>query len=101
MTVDVPSLEALLAEARRTLVDEVAPGLSGKDRYKTLMAGNAIAIALREMAALESAGPSGERLDPESLDPLCAAIRRGQEDGSPSLYDRLRDDVAFRCEFSA
>ena len=101
MSGEIPALEELLAEARRTLAEEVAPRLSGSERFKTLMAANAIGIALRELAASADEAAAGQCLAAAERDALCAAIRRGREDGSPAVHDRLLRDAAFRRRFSA
>ena len=47
---DRPNGADLLAVARRSLLDEVAPALKGQPRYVALMVANAIGIASRELA---------------------------------------------------
>ena len=48
---DRPDAQNLLETARAALVAEILPALSGAPRYTALMIANAMAIALREMAA--------------------------------------------------
>ncbi|APT33256.1 hypothetical protein MCBMB27_03965 [Methylobacterium phyllosphaerae] len=54
---DAPAGAALLAVARQSLLDEVAPALSGRQRYVLLMAANAMGIVLRE---IEQEGAAAE-----------------------------------------
>ena len=51
---DRPTSEELLQEARRILREELAPELTGGQRYKTLMIANAVGMAARELAAGEA-----------------------------------------------
>ncbi len=46
-----PAGDNLLATARRVILEDIAPLLSGDARFKALMAANAMAIALRETPA--------------------------------------------------
>lgn len=48
-----PDALVLLDAVSRTLGREVAPTLSGSDRYQVLLAANAVAMARRELAADE------------------------------------------------
>ena len=47
---DRPTADDLLEEARRSLMAEIVPQLSGKSRFIGLMVANAIGIARREIA---------------------------------------------------
>ncbi len=51
---DRPSSADLLREARRLLREELAPALSGGDRYKALMIASALGMAERELEAGEA-----------------------------------------------
>jgi len=94
---DRPSREALLEAARRTLRDDLAPTLAGDARYRVLMAANAIAIALRQMAAGDAPereetarlqGLLGEEGDIETLNrALAAAIRGGRFGPGDAAHD--------------
>ena len=101
---------ALLDAARAALDGEIAPHLPAERRYALLMAGNAMGIAARELAAgdaparralagLEALGfaPAGAAAgaDPraalrEAEAPLAAAIRAGRLDGGAEAAARLR-----------
>jgi hypothetical protein len=88
---DAPAAAALLAVARQSLLDEVAPALSGRQRYVLLMAANAMGIALREIERSDAAAAAWERAlhatgSPEAL---VAAIRAGAGDGDAALHDAL------------
>jgi hypothetical protein len=102
---DHPSGAALLDVARRALLEDVAPGLTGRTRYVALMVANAIGIAMREIegadttaraweAALGQLGETGD--DP--LAALVAAIRAGAHDGDATLYAALRDTTNVAAE---
>ncbi len=45
-----PDILALLEATRTTLVERVAPALRGGERYEALLAANALATAVRELA---------------------------------------------------
>lgn len=51
MAGEQPDAQELLAIARETLMDELLPALQGEQRYQGLMIANAMAIAMRELAA--------------------------------------------------
>ena len=51
-----PGAADLLATARATLLEEIAPTLAQPQRYAVLMAANALAIAGRDLAAASAAG---------------------------------------------
>ena len=75
-----PSALDLLAIARKVIRDDIAPALSGGDRYRALMAANAIAIASRQLA--ETPSPTEA-----NLAALKADIRRGDLD--PGTHAQL------------
>ena len=100
---DHPSGAALLDVARRALLDEVAPALSGRQRYVVLMVANAVGIAMREIEGADTTAQAWERALSQIADggedplvALVAAIRAGAHDGDPALYEALRatTDVA-------
>ncbi len=93
---DHPSGAALLDVARHALLDEVAPALSGRQRYVTLMVANAIGIAAREIEHAEVTGLAWDaalaQIDSTGEDPLAAlvaAIRGGRYDADAALYEAL------------
>jgi hypothetical protein len=112
VSVDRPEGAALLAAARRLLLEELLPLLPPERRYDGLMIGNAMAIAGRELADGGAAvRAAGERLaafygHPDAAAEvlerrLAAEIRAGRHDGGENraavlallqaeLRDRLR-----------
>jgi hypothetical protein len=102
---DPPDGPALLAIARRTLLDDIAPALTGDARFRALMVANAIAIAQR--AADGSATAAVERAAAALGDPaaLCAAIRSGVHDPGTPDHERiaaaLRALAEAKCRISA
>lgn len=96
-----PTSADLLATARRVILEELVPALSGEARFKALMAANAIAIALREKpeavaAAWERVGDPGEmvrRIRAGELDPGMA--------GSDEAYAALMGVALAQCAVSA
>lgn len=81
---DEPSGAALLDAARRSLMDEVVPGLEGRPRYVALMVANAIGIASREIAQAEALA----RAD-ETVGVSVRAIRAGAHDADAGLHAAL------------
>ncbi len=109
-----PDSANLLRAARRTLLDAVAPALSGAARYNALMVANAMAIVLRDLDAGDNAEREELALfealygtetvdragagDAARLDALgrrlAAEIRDGKwDDASPALMALLRARV--------
>lgn len=92
---------ALLAIARRTLTEQVVPGLDGPQRYAALMVANAIGIAAREIAESETSRRAQERVlaaNPDGAgDPaaLAQAIRAGRRDADADLHAALTDATAI------
>ncbi|MGU3537571.1 DUF6285 domain-containing protein [Methylobacterium sp. A54F] len=90
---DPPAGAALLDVARRALLDEVAPALTGRQRYVALMAANALGIAMREIEQAQAAAAAWAgalALSPEATPAgLAAAIRAGRHDGDPALHAAL------------
>jgi hypothetical protein len=99
---DKPNGADLLALARRSLLDEVAPALKGQPRYVALMVANAMGIALRELQqadrferaqnAVLSHVPAGEG-GPADAASLVTSIRKGQRDADASFYEALKECV--------
>ena len=114
MTEDRPAGEALLAAARRLLLDELLALLPAERRYDGLMIANAMAIAGRELRD-GGAGPeaAAQRLRafyadaaaaPETLARrLVADIRAGRFDDGPArerLVELLRAELRGRLAIS-
>lgn len=120
-TGEQPDALELLAIARETLIDEVLPALDGERRYHGLMIANAMAIAMRELAAAGVDTP-GELTDLRGLyehdDPppgestedalarlearLASDLRQGVLDGGAQYAVRrwLRRRIESRLEVS-
>ncbi|KQT58529.1 hypothetical protein ASG52_21690 [Methylobacterium sp. Leaf456] len=102
---DHPSGAALLDVARRALLDEVAPTLTGRQRYVTLMVANSIGIAMREIERADETAESWDRalatLPQTGDDPLAAlvaAIRAGAHDGDAALHAALQGTTTVAAE---
>ena len=91
---DRPDAEALIAECRRVLQEELAPSLQGEARFKALMIANALGMAGRELAA-----PPAET-DGEAAAHLVTALRGGEGHGSAETYAALKRDVEARVAIS-
>lgn len=101
---DRPNGADLLAVARRSLLDEVAPALTGQPRYVALMVANAIGIASRELAEADrfaraqravlakSAGDDGGSAE-TAIAGLVKSLRTGRHDADGALYGALRESV--------
>lgn len=105
MSPDRPNGADLLDVARRALLDEIAPALSGRQRYVALMVANAIGIAQREIAegdasrrAWERAASAASIAGDDPIPALAASIREGRHDADPALYGALCEtaEVAAR-----
>ncbi|SDM71728.1 hypothetical protein SAMN05216360_103197 [Methylobacterium phyllostachyos] len=93
---DEPSGAALLDAARRALIEEVVPGLTGRPRYVALMVANAIGIASREIAEADRLhAASADVLAGEPVESLVAAIRAGARDAEPNLHAALEAAAAL------
>ncbi|GJE51291.1 hypothetical protein GOFOIKOB_4346 [Methylobacterium tardum] len=89
---DEPSGAALLDAARRSLIEEVIPGLTGRPRYVALMVANAIGIAAREIAETDALQAASERvLAGAPVEALVQAIRAGTRDADPDLHAALTE----------
>lgn len=116
-----PDTATLLEAARRALIDEAAPGLSGGQKYQVLMAANAIAITLRDLAGDETADATEldlfgrlygvEQVEAAGEDTatrlaelnrrLCGEIRDGRwDESSQPLTDLLLHQVRSRLSRS-
>lgn len=94
----------LLQLARRELLEQVLPEISGEARYRVRLIAKAMKIAIQE---LESGGePPGEVVaglaalagdgGAETPKHLRAALRAGELDGNRDLYDLLNRLSAWR-----
>jgi Domain of unknown function (DUF6285) len=98
---DRPNGADLLAVARRSLLDDVAPALKGQPRYLALMVANAMGIALRELEEAERFEHANSAVldhgdgGPVESAParLVASVRKGGHDADTSLYDALKASV--------
>ncbi len=102
-----PALGALLAEAQRSLLQALLPGLDEAQRYQARMIASVLGIAAREIDAgpeawdrLETAlrarlGQPEARLD-SLLPRLAETIRAGAWDGDPALYEALHAHIRAR-----
>jgi Domain of unknown function (DUF6285) len=94
---DRPNGAELLAVARRSLLEEVAPALQGQPRYVTLMVANAMGIALRELEEAErferAQSVALAHVSPNNAVELVKSLRAGQHDADPSLHGALKDYV--------
>jgi hypothetical protein len=91
VTADRPDGAALLAEARRTLLELLLPHLPAERRYDGLMVANAMAIAGRELDA-------GEQALRETLAALAAVLSLPEDAAPPrqrltELEARLAADI--------
>ena len=87
---DEPSGAALLDAARRSLMEEVVPGLSGRPRYVALMVANAIGIAAREIAQADALRATADDvLAGKPVEDLVQVIRSGARDADPDLHAAL------------
>ncbi len=106
MSGDRPTASELVAEVARWLTEEHAPTLSGGPRFQALVAGQALAIALRELdlgaahaeadeAALGALVPGTPADDAEAVRrALAEAIRAGKHDDDlPALAAALAAHV--------
>ena len=102
---DRPGGADLLDVARRALLDEIAPTLTGRQRYVALMVANAIGIAQREIedgdatrSAWKRAASAAAISGDDPLPALTSAIRAGRHDADPALHAALCEtaEVAAR-----
>ncbi|MDP4025262.1 DUF6285 domain-containing protein [Methylobacterium sp. NEAU 140] len=96
---DEPAGAALLDAARRALLEEVVPGLTGRPRYVALMVANALGIAGREIEAGAALGEAEARAlaglsGPDPAAALVRAIRDGARDADPALHAALAETAA-------
>ncbi|MEL6060193.1 MULTISPECIES: DUF6285 domain-containing protein [unclassified Methylobacterium] len=96
---DEPSGAALLDAARRSLIEEVVPGLTGRPRYVALMVANAIGIAAREITEADRLRAVGaDVLAGAPVEALVAAIRAGARDADPDLHAALEAAAAVAAQ---
>ena len=94
-----PSLADLLEIAREVVRQRLVPELSGQARYEALMAANAIAIAMRQIAA--GADASGSAEEDRALAAEIRAGRHGPDSATHAeVYQRLLDAVTARVRES-
>jgi len=103
--INQPEAHDLLTEARRVLLESLAPELTGERKYEALMIANAMGMAIRELefnaqnkaeeadravlSLLETHGLPGHNVECESS--LADAVRERQlEGGSVALRKVLR-----------
>lgn len=98
---DHPSGAALLDVARRALLDELAPALSGRQRYVALMVANAIGIAMREIEHIGATTDAWDKAlapvadaEGDRIAELVKAIRAGRQDGDAALHAALVETTA-------
>lgn len=102
---DAPSAEALLRQAKRTLLEDLLPDLPETRRYQALMVASAMAMAAREIGAedrcAEETAALSKLVDGEpSLESLAKAIRAGAKDGDSSVHEFLLRETAARLAIS-
>jgi hypothetical protein len=87
------SHEALpLLDAAASLLRKTAPGLSGDERYATLLCANAIGTARRDIAVRDRCAAARAALPADA-----GSIRSGRHDGDAALYGRILAYVALRA----
>lgn len=94
-----PSPTDLLATARRVVLDDLAPALTGDAKFKALMVANAIAIALRAAEHGEEVAAAAAALGDQAA--LVAEIRAGGRDGDAALAALLTALAEAACRVSA
>lgn len=82
-----PGARELLEAARAALVSEVVPLLPADKRYAALMAANALAISLRELAAPATEAGELARIAALLADPSCGPLERANR----TLAARIRE----------
>lgn len=102
---DTPTAEALLLQARKTLLEDLLPALPDARRYEALMVASAMAIAAREIAAEDmsthEAVAMAKLIDGNpSAEGLATAIRSGQKDGDAVVHAFLLREAAARLAIS-
>ena len=106
---DDPSGSALLDIACRTLMEEIVPNLEGRKRFLSLMIANAMRIAAREIDGAARAAQTREQVldlanvesnGPEAAARLVGAIRAGQLDADPTLYEALSQAAIIAVSMS-
>ncbi len=114
MSMNRPSRQEILQAVAEYLKEELAPKLSGRQRFQALIAASLLEIVLREITLDPSAfyDPSGlERLlgpEAQGLESreaaealLCEKIRRGDFDENPArgrLLEYLAAEVRYKIQ---
>ena len=107
---DRPNGAELLAEAGRVLSEDLAPGLSGEQRYQVLLVAAAVGIVRRELEAGEAPAEAERAALTDLLQKsgdlavlnadLATAIRGGRYDAAPAVYDLLMQGCVARVKES-
>ncbi|WP_375595699.1 DUF6285 domain-containing protein [Algihabitans albus] len=107
---DRPNGAELLAEAWRVLSHDLAPGLSGEQRYQVLLVAAAVGMVRRELDAGEAPAEAERAALTDLLQrsgdlaalnaDLAAAIREGRYDAAPAVYDLLLQSCVARVKES-
>ena len=107
---DRPNGAELLAEAGRVLSEDLAPGLSGEQRYQVLLVAAAVGIVRRELEAGEAPAEAERAALTDLLQKsgdlavlnadLATAIRGGRYDAAPAVYDLLMQGCVARAKES-
>lgn len=102
---DLPTAEALLLQARKTLLEELLPALPQARHYEALMVASAMAMAAREIAAQDRSAEEGAALaglleGAPSPEALAQAIRAGEKDGEAAVHAYLLGEAAARLAIS-
>lgn len=107
---DRPNGAELLAEAWRVLSQDLAPSLTGEQRYKALLVASAVAIVQRELAAGDEPAEAealalakllgGDGGVAKLNADLATAVRSGRFDGSSEVYAVLEEVVKARVRES-
>jgi hypothetical protein len=90
--INQPDTRDLLAEARRVLLDSLAPELAGERKYEALMIANAMGMAIREQEQREAG-------EPEATDALVSrflaehALPEDPGQGEQTLARAIRERI--------
>lgn len=94
--INQPDTRNLLTEARRVLLDSLAPELAGEQKYQALMIANAMGMAIREIEQREQGEPEAtDRLLSQFLagHQLPDALSQGEKTLARALRERRLDDT--------
>lgn len=111
MSMNRPSRQEILQAVAEYLKEELAPQLSGRQRFQTLIAASLLEIVLREITLDPSAfydsaelerllGPEAQGLESREAAEvlLCEKIRRGDFDENPAR-ERLLEYLAAEARY--